>query len=214
VTADDRVRRVSAAGHFTQARMEAARDAAESAIGVRPGSPSLWHRVESRIAHLLGSLFPNLSLTPSGGLVWLLAWGLLLALVLGALWYGVVRLVMGRGPRLRRGRRAGTALAGAGAPLPYADARASALRLAATNPREALRQLYAATLTETARRRGWRPRPGQSNWWFVRRLGPSTAPGSALADCTRLFEQRVYGSAPTAEADVHRVDELAQVVLA
>ena len=214
MTADDRVRRVSAAGHFTQARLEAARDAAESAIGVRPGSPSLWHRVESRIAHLLGSLFPNLSLTPSGSLMGLLGWGLLLALVLGALWYLAIWVLMGTRPSLRRGRSSGSAFGAAGAPVPYADARASALRLAAANPREALRQLYAATLTETARRQGWRPRPGQSNWWFVRRLGASTTPGSALADCTRMFEQRVYGSAPTAEADVHRVDELAQVVLA
>jgi hypothetical protein len=214
VTADDRVRRVIAAGRFTNAHLEAARDAARSAIGVRPGSPSLWHRVESRIGHLLGSLFPNLSLTPSGSLLGLLGWGLLLALVLGALWYGAVWLFMGARPNLRRRRMAGSPFAAGGAPATYADARAAALRLAATNPREALRQLYAATLAETARRRDWRPRPGQSNWWFVRRLGQSTAPGSALADCTRLFEQRVYGSASTAEADVQRVDELAQVVLA
>jgi Domain of unknown function (DUF4129) len=213
MTADDRVRRVAAAGHFTQGRLEAARDAAESAIGVRSGSPSLWHRVESRIGHLLGSLFPNLSLNPGSSLVGLLGWGLLLALVVGALWYGAVWLVRGTRPNLRR-RSTGGAFGAVGAPLPYADARASALGLAATNPREALRQLYAATLTETARRQGWRPRPGQSNWWFVRRLGASTTPGSALADCTRLFEQRVYGSAPTAEADVHRVDQLARVVLA
>ena len=56
--------------------------------------------------------------------------------------------------------------------------------------------------------------PGRSNWTFVRRLGQATSQGAALAECTRLFEGRVYGSQPAAETDVHRVDELADVVLA
>ena len=74
--------------------------------------------------------------------------------------------------------------------------------------------LYTALLAEIGRRRGWRTIPGRSNWTFVRRLGQATSEGGALAECTRLFESRVYGTQPAGETDVHRVDELADVVLA
>jgi hypothetical protein len=95
----------------------------------------------------------------------------------------------------------------------FAEARAAALRLAPADPLEALRQLYAALLREVGRRRGWRPLPGRSNWTFVRRLGPGSGQSAALAECTRLFEGRVYGSLPAAESDVRRVDELSEAVL-
>jgi Domain of unknown function (DUF4129) len=100
----------------------------------------------------------------------------------------------------------------AGVPA-YEAARAAALRLADTDPREALRLLYAAALAELGRRRGWRARPGRTNWGFVRELGPGAPEATALAECTRLFERTVYGDAPLAAADVHRADELARAVL-
>jgi hypothetical protein len=69
-------------------------------------------------------------------------------------------------------------------------------------------------LAELGRRRGWRALPGRTNWTFVRRLGPATPQGSALSECTRLFEGRVYGDLPAAGEDVHRMDGLADEVLA
>jgi Domain of unknown function (DUF4129) len=114
-----------------------------------------------------------------------------------------------------RRRRAPTAAAPAGAPATaYAAARAAALELADRDPREALRLLYTAALAELSQRRGWRSRPGRTNWGFVRALGASTAQASALAECTRLFERGVYGDAPVATADVHRADGLAEAMLA
>jgi hypothetical protein len=47
----------------------------------------------------------------------------------------------------------------------------------------------------------------------VRRLGPESSQAEALAEATRLFEGRVYGSLQASQRDVSRVDELADVVL-
>jgi hypothetical protein len=120
----------------------------------------------------------------------------------------VVRLF----PRRRRG--AAVATAPEPAVAGYAAARAEALRLADDDPRAALRMLYSAALGELGRRRGWRYRPGRTNWGFVRALGPSSTQAGALADCTRLFEGAVYGDAPVAADDVRRADALAEAMLA
>jgi hypothetical protein len=85
--------------------------------------------------------------------------------------------------------------------------------LADQDPREALRMLYAAALAELSRRRGWRPRPGRTNWGFVRALGGTTPEAAALAECTQLFERAVYGDAPVAPSDVRRADGLAEAML-
>jgi len=95
----------------------------------------------------------------------------------------------------------------------YQAARAAALRMADSDPHEALRMLYTAALSELSRRRGWRPRPGRTNWGFVRALGGSTPEAAALAECTRLFERAVYGDAPVAADDVRRADGLAETML-
>ncbi len=96
----------------------------------------------------------------------------------------------------------------------YAARRAEALRLADEDPRAALRLLYAAALGELGRRRGWRYRPGRTNWGFVRALGPTSPQAGALADCTRLFEGAVYGDAAVEADDVRRADALAEEMLA
>jgi hypothetical protein len=95
----------------------------------------------------------------------------------------------------------------------YAAVRAEALRLADSDPRAALRMLYAGALGELGRRRGWRARPGRTNWSFVRGLGPASPQASALADCTRIFEGAVYGDVPVAAADVRRADALTEAML-
>jgi hypothetical protein len=136
----------------------------------------------------------------------LLQLGAVVALIVGAIVLAA-RLVPRR-------RRAPSAAAPADAPTTaYAAARGRALDLADRDPREALRLLYAAALRELARRRGWRVRPGRTNWGFVRALGASTPQSDALAECTRLFEQAVYGDVPVAVADVHRADGLAEAML-
>ena len=96
----------------------------------------------------------------------------------------------------------------------YEAVRANALRMADEDPRAALRMLYAGALGELGRRRGWRPRPGRTNWGFVRALGPASPQASALADCTRLFEGAVYGDEPVATDDVRRADALTAAMLA
>jgi hypothetical protein len=125
---------------------------------------------------------------------------------------GAVALVVRMLPRRRRG----TAPKGPHEPVVagYAATRAEALRLADADPRAALRMLYAGALGELGRRRGWRYRPGRTNWGFVRALGIASPQASALADCTRLFEGAVYGDAPVAADDVRRADALAQAMLA
>jgi hypothetical protein len=116
----------------------------------------------------------------------------------------------------RRWRRPRTAAEGDGEPVAagYAAVRAAALRLADEDPRAALRMLYAGALGELGRRRGWRIRPGRTNWGFVRALGPASPQASALADCTRIFEGAVYGEAPVAADDVRRADALTEAMLA
>lgn len=98
-------------------------------------------------------------------------------------------------------------------PAAYDAARAAALRLADRDPHEALRLLYGAALAELSRRSGWRPRPGRTNWGFVRALGGTTPEAAALAECTRLFERAVYGDVPVAAEDVRRADGLAEAML-
>jgi Domain of unknown function (DUF4129) len=125
---------------------------------------------------------------------------------------GAVALVVRLCPRKRR-RRAPqreheAVLAG------YDAVRTAALRMAEEDPRAALRMLYTGALGELGRRRGWRPRPGRTNWGFVRALGPASPQASALADCTRLFEGAVYGDEPVAAADVRRADALTEAMLA
>ncbi len=136
----------------------------------------------------------------------LLQLGVLAALIIGAIVLAA-RLVP------RRRRPAAEAPERAPRQTAYETARAAALRLADQDPREALRMLYAAALAELSRRRGWRPRPGRTNWGFVRALGGTTPEAAALAECTQLFERAVYGDAPVAPADVHRADGLAEAML-
>jgi hypothetical protein len=137
----------------------------------------------------------------------LLKLGVLAGLIIGAIVLAA-RLV----PRRRRPAQA--APERAPRQTAYDAARAAALRLADQDPREALRMLYAAALAELSRRRGWRPRPGRTNWAFVRALGGETPEAVALAECTQLFERAVYGDAPVVAADVRRADGLAEAMLA
>ena len=132
--------------------------------------------------------------------------GVLAALIVGGI-VQAARLVP------RRRRRTGPTPEAAPRQTPYEAARAAALRLADQDPRTALRMLYAAALAELSRRRGWRPRPGRTNWGFVRALGQTTPEAAALAECTNLFERAVYGDAPVAPADVRRADGLAETML-
>jgi hypothetical protein len=205
MTADDHLRLVARAARATDPKLDDARRAAREAIGTgRPGH-SLLRRLLRELFDWLGNLVPGVSF---GGSVA----GLLGYVVLAAVAVGVVVVAI---RMLRRRQRGPAAAATERPPLDpgFVEARSAALRLAATDPLEALRQLYASLLRELGRRRGWRPPPGRSNWSFVRRLGTGSGQGQALAECTRLFEGRVYGSLPAAEADVHRVDELAELVL-
>jgi hypothetical protein len=136
----------------------------------------------------------------------LLQLGALAALIVGAIVLAS-RLVP------RRRRPAGPASESTPRQTAYESARAAALRLADQDPRTALRMLYAAALAELSRRRGWRPRPGRTNWGFVRALGQTTPEAAALAECTQLFERAVYGDAPVAAEDVRRADGLAEAML-
>jgi hypothetical protein len=205
VTADDHLRLVARAARATDGELDAARRAARKAIGGGHPGHSLLHRLLRRLIDWLGQLVPGVPL--GGSAAGLLVYAVLIAIAVGAV---VVAI-----RALRRWRRAPAETAAPRPPLDpgFVEARAAALRLAATDPLEALRQLYASLLRELGRRRGWRPPPGRSNWSFVRRLGAGSGQGQALAECTRLFEGRVYGSLPAAEADVRRVDELAELVL-
>jgi uncharacterized protein DUF4129 len=138
--------------------------------------------------------------------------GLLRLGALALLIAGAVALVVRLFPRRRR--RAEVATAREPAVAGYSAARDEALRLADDDPRAALRMLYFAALGELGRRRGWRHRPGRTNWGFVRALGPASTQAGALADCTRLFEGAVYGDEPVAADDVRRANVLAEEMLA
>ncbi|HEY3765437.1 MAG TPA: DUF4129 domain-containing protein [Gaiellales bacterium] len=166
------------------------------------GGSSLLGRFLRRILAALANAF-NLHSLALGHLLEL---GAIAALVIGA-----VALAARLAPRRRPAGR----VAEAAAPQTvYAAARAAALGMADSDPREALRLLYAAALAELNRRRGWRPRPGRTNWGFVRALGGATPEAVALAECTQLFERAVYGHAPVAPDDVRRADGLAEAMLA
>jgi hypothetical protein len=98
--------------------------------------------------------------------------------------------------------------------VPLDRVRAQALKLAEADPLAALRLLYPALISELLQRRGWRAVAGRTNWSVVRRIGPRTPQGSALTECTRLFESAVYGHRAASRDDVVRVDELTPAVLA
>ena len=205
MSADDHVRAVARAGAAFHARLPAAQHAAQQAIGGHAGGHSLLRRLLGRLFGWLVQLLPRL--TVAGSAASLLGYAVLAAVVALAVAVAV------RALRGRSGRPPAATGPAASQVAGFADARATALRLAPTDPLEALRQLYAALLRELGGRRGWRSLPGRSNWTFVRWLGPATGQGRALAECTRLFEARVYGSIPAEESDVRRIDELAEAVL-
>lgn len=205
MTGGDPLRRVSAGARTADAHLAAARRAARAAIGGGHHGESLLHRlldaIAGWIAGLLGDLSASGATGPIGDLV-------LVALIAAAVLLGW-RLLR----RRLRGDPAPAQPAAMTVSAGFEQARAEAALLAQSNPREGLRLLYTALLDEIGRRDGWRRRPGQSNWWFVRRIGAGTPAGSALAECTRLFERRVYGSAPTVAGDVALLDRLASGAL-
>jgi hypothetical protein len=209
VTAATAVERTARAADAVQDRLGAARAAAERTFFHRHqgGGRSLFDDgvrwIGRRLQDLLGSGSVSL-----GGVLRLAA---LAALIAGAVVLAV-RLAPRHRPGVRARRGAGPAEA-----EPRADfdrERAAALAAAATDPREALRALYAAVLAELARRRGWRRRPGRTNWGYVRALGPGTPQAAALAECTVLFERGVYGTAPVEADDVRTLAGLSEGVLA
>jgi Domain of unknown function (DUF4129) len=203
VSAADHVRGVAAARDEAVRSLPAARQAARDAVGGHPASQTLLQRFFAFLGREL-----SFALSAAGGGSGLLGYAILGGILVLLVWV-VVRIVRGRGAR---GRVAPTPVAVSG---PSFDrARSEARRLAASDAREALRVLYSGLLAEVGRRQGWRAIPGRSNWTFVRRLGPATSQGGALAECTRVFESRVYGTLAAGEADVRRVDELADLVLA
>jgi Domain of unknown function (DUF4129) len=225
VSGTDHLAQAHAAALHTAPLLPAARVAAEAAVGVPHHSEGWLTRQLSRlldtVGDLLGRFFgwlfglmPSLSFSGGGGVVGgllgLITWLVVIAVVGGA----VVLLALGLSRwRPKLPERSATS-DGPVPETPYDQARASALSMARSDPREALRILYVALLHELGRRRGWKPPPGRSNWAFVRRLDQRTAPGAALAECTRLFEGRVYGHVTAGEGDVLRVAELSDTVLA
>jgi Domain of unknown function (DUF4129) len=208
VTAADRIHAVAQAARDTGDRLPAARRAALDELGGAPGGRSLLHRLFDWVLSWLNQLGP---LAPGGSVIaGLVKLAILLGLVVLAA-YVLVKLAglvrSRRAPVPHRSHRQSAH------ELRFGDARARAAELARTDPREALRLLYSTLLHELGVRRGWRPPPGRSNWSFVRRLGARSEQGAALAEATRLFEGRVYGSLRATEGDVRRVDELVDVVL-
>lgn len=183
--------------------LPAARQAARGAVGGHPASHTLIQRFFAFLGRELSYAFSAV-----GGGSAFLGYSILVAIVALVVWL-VVRIVCRRS---KGGRPVAVPAAGSGPS--FEQARGEARRLAASDAREALRVLYTGLLAEVGRRRGWRATPGRSNWTFVRRLGQATSAGGALAECTRLFESRVYGTQPAGETDVQRIDELAEVVLA
>ena len=213
MAAADHLARAAAAARHTAHDLPAARKAARDAVGVdHPGENWISRELDrffGWIAGLLRHLEFNLSPGGAGGLR-LVTWLVILALIVGAVVL-IVRVLTRWRPRAGAAPRPSVR---AVEETPFEQARLRALELARSDPREALRALYVALLHELGRRRGWRFQPGRSNWAFVRRLGASSDSGAALAECTRLFEGRVYGSVPAAAGDVERVAALADAVLA
>jgi uncharacterized protein DUF4129 len=211
VSADALVAQAGAAAHRSAGDLETARRAAADSIQ-QPGShhESLLTRLLNWIGEQLARLLPDVTLG-AGGLGGLMTWLVLAALAAGCL-YAIVRAVRDR--PARRPREAAHEAERRLPDLPLDRARAQALRLADADPVAALRLLYPALIAELLRRRGWRAVAGRTNWAVVRRVGPRTPQGSALTECTRLFESAVYGRRPASRDDVVRVDELSQAVLA
>ncbi len=207
MTAAEHVQRVGQAARETDAQLPAARRAAADALGGNPPSKSLLHRLFDWLFGWLDNLVPTLA--PHSGILALLIEIAVLVGLVALVVFGVVRIAGG----IRGRSRSPSPVERASPEARFADVRAGAIRLARSDPREGLRLLYSALLRELGRRRGWRPPPGRSNWSFVRRLGLRSSQGEALAEATRLFEGRIYGSLQAAEADVFRVDELVDVVL-
>jgi hypothetical protein len=204
VTLAQELARTAAAAGRADRHLDSARAAARHTFfhPAPGGGSSLLGRLLRRILSDVATAF-NVG-SPALGSLFHLA--ILAALIVGAIVLAA-RLV----PRGRR--RTGPLPEAAPRQTAYDVARAAALRLADQEPRTALRMLYAAALAELSRRRGWRPRPGRTNWGFVRALGQTTPEAAALAECTDLFEQAVYGDAPVAPDDVRRADGLAEAML-
>jgi Domain of unknown function (DUF4129) len=210
VTAAAEVARTGAAAHAVDDRLGAAGAAARGTFyHGSGGSHSLLWEYAARVLRWLSD---HLGVGPGavsvGGVLRLAA---LVVLVAGA-----AALVARLAPRRLPGRRgaAGERRPPAAVAPRFEQSRDAALRIAAADPREALRLLHAALLAEVGRRHGWRPLPGRTNWGFVRALGTASEPGRALADGTRIVERSVYGDEPASVADVHRLDELGAAVLA
>lgn len=210
MTALEQVQRTGDAARSSADQLPAAREAAQQTFHHAHSDQSLLSALFAKLADLIGRLIPDVS--PTASLTGLFGWVILLALCVGAvaLVLSLIGKLRERAPSPEKQPRAQRA----GRPTPYEEARAGALRLASSDPREALRLLYGAVLAELGRRRGWRVVPGRTNWGFVRTLGPSTDQGRALAECTRLFERSVYGDQTAGVEDVARVDALAGTVLA
>lgn len=215
--------RVHAASQTTVAKLPGARRAAAAATGVPRHGSNVFSRAYDKVTGWIGEFFrwlihlvdlPSIGLGGGGSVLAvifrLLTYAAIIAAVVAVVFL-LARALFGWKPRPRRSK---TQEPLGPPPTPFEEARAQALGLARSDPREGLRLLYTALLQELGQRRGWRPLPGRSNWTFVRRLDPRSDPGAALAECTRLFEGRVYGSQPAAEPDVRRVSELADTVLA
>ena len=200
MTARDEILRLGQAAGRAAGRLSDAQHAASASL--RRSAPS--RGVLDRLLHALGDALSFA--VPGGG-----AGTLPTVIVLAALACGAGLLLV----RSRRGPVAVVIAAEprAAEPLAFAAARRRAEVLADSDPRAALRLLYAALVRELGRRGGRAARPGLSNWAHVRRLGVDTTEGAALAECTQVFEQRVYGRVAAEAGDVRRVDELATVVL-
>ena len=209
MTALEQVQRTGDAARSSADQLPAARQAAEQTFHHAHSNQSLLSALFAKLGELIGRLIPDVS--PTASVSGLFGWVILFGLGAGAV--GLLLALIGRlrerqpSPERPRAERAARA-------TPYEEARAGALRLASSDPREALRLLYGAVLAELGRRRGWRVVPGRTNWGFVRTLGPATDQGRALAECTRLFERSVYGDQTAGAEDVARVDALAGTVLA
>ena len=211
MSADALIIRTGAAAHRSGNQLDDARRAATDSIH-QPGShgESLLNRLLGWIGDQLAGLLPDVSFG-AGGLFGFVTWLVLGAIAAGCL-YAIIRVIRDRPPRgPRQEQRPSPERAPA---LPLDRARAQALRLADADPLAALRVLYPALIAELLRRRGWRAVAGRTNWALVRRVGPRTPQGSALTECTRLFESAVYGRRPASRDDVTRVDELTTAVLA